>query len=188
MRTQISGLSYLHAPNVLEHYFIAISTHREVYSSIDIDLYESDLLSGESFVEFLGKNKGENSQKTLKDIRKLQEHQIKRYAISDKDELLAAYAQICEKVLMRVRNEAALVSVFTVFPDFEDAVKVSFIGFANFGDFDVLIGARKSTTGDYFFLQNWWETKYFVVVSGDCMYHCGALITFVIVPISRRAD
>ena len=174
-------------PHSLEHYLIAISTHREVYSSIDIGLCESDLLSGESFVEFLVKNKGGNSQKTLKDIRKLQEHQIKRHAIPDKDELPAAYAQICEKVFMRVRNEPALVSVFTVFPDFEDAIKIGSVGLPNFGDSDgkhsvVLIGAR------FFLLQNWWETKYFVEMSGDCMYQCGALITFVNVPISRRAD
>ena len=194
LRTQNSGLCYLHAPVVLEHYLIAISTNCGVYSSIDIGLYESDLLSGESLVEFLVKNRGGNSQKTLKDICKLQEHQTKRYAIPDKDELPEAYAQTCEKVFMRVSNEPALVSVFTVFPDFKDATKVSFVGLPNFGDSDekhsmVLIGARKSTSGDYFFLlQNWWDTKYFVEVSGDCMYHCGALITFVNVPISRRVD
>ena len=194
LRKQNSGLCHLHAPIVLEHYLIAISTHCEVCSSIDIGLYESDLLSGESLVELLVKNKSGNSQKTLKDICKLQEHQTKRYAMPDKDELPAAYAEICEKVFMRVRNEPALVSGFTVFPDFNDATKVSFVGLPNFGDSDekhsmVLIGARKSTTGDYFFLlQNWWDTKYFVEVSGDCMYHCGAVITFVNVPISRRAD
>ena len=118
MRTQNSDLCYLHAPVVLERYLIASG----VYSSIDIGLYESELLSGESLVEFLVKIRGGNSQKTLQDICMLQEHQIKRYAIPDKDELPEAYDQTCEKVFMRVSNEPAMVSVFTVFPDFKDAV------------------------------------------------------------------
>ena len=109
---------------------------------------------------------------------------------------------IYQRPMLRPARKFSCVSVmnlrwflcFTVFPDFMDATKVSFVGLPNFGDSDekhsmVLIGARKSTSGDYFFLlQNWWDTKYFVEVSGDCMYHCGAVITFVNVPISRRVD
>lgn len=43
----------------------------------------------------------------------------------------------------------------------------------------VLIGARKSSLGEYFFLlQNWWEGKYFIEVSGEYMHRCSAITTF----------
>ena len=51
----------------------------------------------------------------------------------------------------------------------------------------VLIGARKSSVGECFFLiQNWWEVKYFIEVSGDYMHRCLAIITFVKKDITRK--
>ena len=53
----------------------------------------------------------------------------------------------------------------------------------------VLIGARKTTSGDYFFLlQNWWEGRYFIEVSGEYLHHCQAEITFVKKAITRKRE
>ena len=53
----------------------------------------------------------------------------------------------------------------------------------------MLIGARKSATGEYFFqLQNWWEGKYFIEFSGEYMSHCDAMITFVKKAITRKLE
>ena len=53
----------------------------------------------------------------------------------------------------------------------------------------VLIGARKSASGEYFFLmQNWWEGRYFVEFSGEYMYHCDPKITFVDKEINRNLE
>ena len=53
----------------------------------------------------------------------------------------------------------------------------------------VLIGARKSSEGKYFFLlQNWWEGKFFIEVSGEYISHCNAEIIFVNIPITRKAE
>eukprot|EP01041_Mallomonas_annulata_P008127 gene8127-16682_t len=49
----------------------------------------------------------------------------------------------------------------------------------------ILIGARKTISGEYYFLlQNWWEVKYFIEVSSKYLFQCGATITFVNTPIN----
>ena len=53
----------------------------------------------------------------------------------------------------------------------------------------VLIGARKSSQGKYFFLlQNWWEGRYFIEVSGEYMHHCQAQITLVKKAITHNCN
>jgi hypothetical protein len=44
----------------------------------------------------------------------------------------------------------------------------------------VLVGMRKSISGDYYFLlQNWWRGRYFIEVSYDYLTFCQPRITFV---------
>jgi hypothetical protein len=44
----------------------------------------------------------------------------------------------------------------------------------------VLIGMRKTKTGQYYFLlQNWWESKPFVEVSSEYFAYCGGIVRFV---------
>jgi hypothetical protein len=44
----------------------------------------------------------------------------------------------------------------------------------------VLIGMRKTKTGQYYFLlQNWWESKPFVEVSSEYIAYCGGIVSFV---------
>jgi hypothetical protein len=53
----------------------------------------------------------------------------------------------------------------------------------------VLIGARKTSKGEYYFLlQNWWQGRCFIEVSGEYMHHCQAQITFVKKPITRKCE
>lgn len=52
----------------------------------------------------------------------------------------------------------------------------------------VLIGARKSNDNNFFLLQNWWDGRYFIEVSGEYMYHCHAKIIFVNKAITRKLD
>jgi hypothetical protein len=89
----------------------------------------------------------------------------------------------------------ALVSTFIVFDDF-CGTGVSYFGNPKRSDNTkrrlhsmVMIGARKNSAGDYFFLlQNWWERKYFIEVSGEYMFYCDPNITFVTKVITRKLE
>ncbi len=44
----------------------------------------------------------------------------------------------------------------------------------------LLIGGRKSDTGEFFFLlQNWWEKRFFIEVTAEYLYSSEAIISFV---------
>jgi hypothetical protein len=104
---------------------------------------------------------------------------------------------MCEEVFGRVASKPALISGFKVYSDFLAADRVSFSGIPE--PFDparspemhsmVLIGARKTLSGDYFFLlQNWWEGRYFIEVSGEYLYYSEAKITFVEKAVTRKFE
>lgn len=192
IRKQNSGLCYLHAPVVLEHYLIAISTDCENASMIDIGFYEANLLEGDQLKDFLLKDEGGGSVVTLRNICGLRLEDIDRKHIPHPTD--PAFVVVCEGILEKVANTPALVSNFTVYEEFSIADKFSYDGVPNehIGTTKlqrhamVLIGARKTVEQKYYFLlQNWWENKYFVEVSAEYMYHCEGSINFVRKPITR---
>ena len=115
--------------------------------------------------------------------------------IPDKNKYASHYAQVCEEILQNVSLKPALVSTFKVYDDFLESKEVSFSGKPKTNTKRpqmhsmVLIGARKSATGEYFFLlQNWWEGRYFIEFSGEYMSHCDPKITFVTKAITRKLE
>ena len=103
---------------------------------------------------------------------------------------------MCEEILQIVSLKPALVSTFKVYDDFLETKEVSFSGEPKTSDTKypqmhsmVLIGARKSTTREYFFLlHNWWEGRYFIEFFGEYVSHCDPKITFVKKAITRKLD
>ena len=196
VRKQNFGLCYLQAPVVLEHHLIAIASGCEHSSTIDIGKYQDFLLSGDKLLDFLLKDEGGNSQDALYEICDLNGDDTVKYVIPDIETFPDAYKQICEKLLIRVAEHPALVSTFRVFGDFYNSNLVSFSGRPdrkNPRSMDdthsmVLIGARKSEGSYFFLLQNWWDGRYFIEVSGEYMYHCEAKITFVNKAITRKLE
>ena len=200
IRKQKSGLCYLHAPVVLEHYLFAIATGGAHSSTYDIGKYEAHVLSGDHLVDFLLKDVGGSSQNTLNEICGLREADTKHFHIPDKEDD-SFYMTVCDMILDRVAQSPALVSTFRVYPDFRRTDTVSFSHIPLQGTQGtssssrvpmhsmVLIGGRKTVDGEYLFLlQNWWEGRYFVEVSGEYMHHCQAEITFVKKAITRRRE
>jgi hypothetical protein len=199
IRKQKSGLCYLHAPVVLEHYLIAIVTGGENSSTYDIGKYEAYMLSGEHLLNFILADKGGSSQDTLNELCGLtDDSDVKCYTIPAKEDRLL-YSVTCEIILECVALSPALISLFRVYPDFGQTNAVSFSGLpakqkmVALSDIArhsmVLIGARKTSEGEYFFLlQNWWEGRYFIEVSAEYMHHCGAQITFVKKGIIRKKE
>ena len=196
IRKQTSGLCYLHAPVVMEHYLIAIATAGENSSTYDIGKYEAHVLTGDCLVNFLLKDEGGSSQNTLKELCGLTEVDTKHFHIPDKEDDLI-YSNTCQIIFERVAQSPALISTFRVYPEFHQTDAVSFscipqqdVTMTRIPMHSmVLIGARKTTSGDYFFLlQNWWEGRYFIEVSGEYLHHCQAEITFVKKAITRKRE
>jgi hypothetical protein len=199
IRKQKSGLCYLHAPVVLEHYLIAIATGGKNSCTYDIGKYEAHVLSGEHLVNFILEDKGGSSRDTLNELCGLTKvDDVKCYTIPDKEDG-SLYSVTCQLILERVSLSPALISVFRVYPDFGQTSAVSFSGLpaqndnVSLSDVErhsmVLIGARKTSEGEYYFLlQNWWQGRYFIEVSGEYMHHCQAQITFVKKAITRKCE
>ena len=199
IRKQKSGLCYLHAPVVLEHYLIAIATGGKNSSTYDIGKYEAYVLSGAPLLKFILEDVGGSSRDALNELCGLTKiGDVKCYTIPDKEDK-SLYSATCQLILEQVAQSPALISIFRVYLDFGQTNAVSFSGQPaqnnNVAQSDVerhsmvLIGARKTSKGEYYFLlQNWWEGRYFIEVSGEYMHHCQAQITFVKKPITRKCE
>ena len=82
IRKQKSGLCYLHAPVILEHYLIAIATGGKNSSTYDIGKYVAYVLSGEHLVSFILEDKGSSSRDTLNGLCGLTKvHDVRCYII-----------------------------------------------------------------------------------------------------------
>ena len=117
IRKQNSGLCYLHAPVVYEHYLIAIATDCSNCGIINIGKYEDYLLTGDDLTNFLFQDKGGNSLETLDKICNLTDDDRVSFRIPDKKRYASHYAEVCEEILQNVSLKSALVSTFKVYDD-----------------------------------------------------------------------
>lgn len=196
-KQQNSGLCYLHGPVVLEHYLVSIASGCKINTSINVGKCGDFLLRGNKLEDFLFRDEGGSSEDTLSDICNVRSYDTDHIFIPDIVTFPDSYIEMCNAVLNYVADQPALVSKFNVHKDFQFSDLVSFSGspdtknevIKNAMHSMVLIGARKSLKGEYFFLlQNWWDGKYFVEVTGEYMYRCRASITFVTKPLTRRPE
>ena len=195
IRQQNSGVCYLHAVVVFEHYLSAIMSGGKVVSTYDVGKYEGHTLSGKLLENFLLRNEGGNALETLRSLWIMGPEDLLIQSIpSCKSAVPQSYALICEDILNRTKTQPALVSNIKI-KDILESADVKFTE-APRGIPErprhamVLIGARKTKDGEYFFLlQNWWKSRFFIEVSGDYLSHCDAKITFFLgTKIERRED
>ena len=194
IRKQNSGICILHAVIVLEHYLTAIYTEGKVVSTINLGKYENHTLFGDRLERFLLSNDGGNSLETLRTICRLGDNDLQTLTIPNKVDL-DAYNTICELILKRVAKMPALVSSFKASHILNEKAEVSFVDVPSETVAElprhamVLLGARRTHSGDYYFLlQNWWESQYFMEMSGEYLCHCQTKITFVTKPFARSDD
>ena len=196
VRKQTFGLCSLHAAVVLESYLIAVGTGCEKPLTIDVGRYRAQVSLGNTLEEFLLNKEGGDSLYTLSLLCTLKRNDIITYTIPDPQEDRESYDRQCAIIMNRVLDKPLLISSFRVHNYFHTSSKVSFSGIpetleeGNRRHSMLLIGARISAEGEYFFLlQNWWQDRYFIEVSGQYMHHCGATMTFVKKEITiRRPD
>jgi hypothetical protein len=177
-RCQLSGLCYIHAPEVLQHYLVSLTdkTHKGMIDMVKLirENFGADHLERHVFDDA-----GGSSLATLKAIL---EPGSECFSTRSSD-----FARCLE------RYGPGLVTSFGVHQDFHGAQAPSYDG-KPAGDFVghhamVLIGARQDGGGKRFFLlQNWWRQSQFVEVSEAYLKACGATVYFVETKQTRIPD
>jgi hypothetical protein len=176
-RLQRSGLCYMHAGVVVQHYLVAMSNDGEV-PMLNIAEYLKKYMSGDSLYEHIWNNKGGDSLGFLKKILKEKPRAggiVSRYFSevlrnNDLDRLLMRYGP-------------GLVSGFAVAEEFTRP------DWQHLGNYTVeeskgyhamvLVGYRVVDGKKRYLLQNWWESKPYVEVDVDYLRSSDASVHFV---------
>ena len=168
---QPSGLCYLHAPEVLQHYLV--SQHQPGVGMIDMTKMIRRLYSARKLERHIFDDEGGYSVGVLKWI-----------LVANSVTFSSGFDQITQNLQ---RYGPGLVDGFEVFSDFYHSALHSFDG-APHGDFIghhamVLIGSRTDANGkQWFLLQNWWKTSQFVEVTEAYLRASSATVHFVVTP------
>lgn len=167
-RHQLSGLCYIHAPEVLQHYLVSLSDPN--VGMIDMVKLVRESFDAKLLEQHVFDDAGGSSRAVLK-------------MILEKDsEIIASYADVYEQHLLQ--HGPGLVAGFAVYADFHAAQSMSYDGKPT-GNLVghhamVLIGARRDPSGKRFFLvQNWWKQSQFVELSEQYLKACDATVYFV---------
>jgi hypothetical protein len=182
-RQQNSGLCYMHAPVVLQHYLLSINNIRSEIELIDIPRYLAS--QKELLYKYLKFALSGSSENFLREIYAGDpSFKTNTYTLNPSD-----YHEILKHFLWRLQHQPALVSRFQVDQNFQNSQKTSFLDPTDFNGSSigshsmVLIGYRLVTGKDgdevIFLLQNWWEDRYFIEVSASYFAECGGSITLV---------
>eukprot|EP01041_Mallomonas_annulata_P000825 gene825-1605_t len=158
---------------------------------INIGLYEADNLEGEELKKFLIGDNGGDSKYTLKIICNKRANDLKPIVIPNIHD--SSHNSICDELIELLAQSPALVSMLCVYDDFHTSTAVRFEGQAEDGGQRkghhamVLVGARKTLDGRYYFLlMNWWRGRYFIEVPSEYLSSSEANVTFVTTPVTSR--
>lgn len=183
-RYQPSGLCYMHAPIVMQHYLVAMNT-RDPTPMLNMIKYIRQHMSPENLYSHIWANKGSSSVEFLIGILAPSEY------VGVK---LASRAPLESKYLAQCMLDfgPGLVSYFKVRPEFSQVDRWSHTGKAT-GQVRgrhamLLVGHRKVNGESRFLLQNWWENKPYVEVDLSYLISSGCSISFVMTPQTRMPD
>ena len=169
-RHQLSGLCYIHGPDVVQHYVVAENDPNA--GMIDISKLIRDTFSPTDFTSHIFNDEGGNSLAMLAKI------------LEPNSVVSSAYHPTMWSQSLK-QFGPALVSHFEVFEDFRNAATFAHHGSAMKANGSLgmhamaLVGARNEGGKEYFLLQNWWKGKQFVEVDGDYLKSCRATVSFI---------
>ena len=175
-RFQKSGLCYMHACVVLQHYLVAMNND-EVVPMLDMAKYLKKYMPSNSLYDHIWNNKGGDSLDFLKRILMekpgidgIASRQTDTLSNDDLDDLLKAYGP-------------GLVSGFCVTQDFT-GTDWKHLGKYKVETFQgrhamVLVGCRNVDGKKRYLLQNWWKPKPYVEVDVDYLLSSKATIHFI---------
>jgi hypothetical protein len=159
-RVQLSGLCYMHAPIVLQHYLVSMNTDEKV-KMLDMGRYLREHMSGEALYLHIWNDFGGSSAGFLRQILVQQPAPPVVSAISMKaSEWIDALKQYGPLLVSSVKVDATL----------HDKVTTTFDGVrgeAHGHHAMVLVGHRKQGDVDLFLLQNWWN---YMVWCAHCLF------------------
>eukprot|EP00760_Papus_ankaliazontas_P008271 PhM_4_TR13717/c1_g1_i1/m.29260 len=177
-RHQLSGLCYIHGPDVVQHYNVAMNTNERA-PMLDMTAFIKNHFSPTDLEYHIFDDKGGNSRAMLKSI--LQPGSV---VFASRSNFYAEHLK---------HYGPGLVSTFMVHEEFLP----SHGSFSHRGKPTttpvglhamVLVGARTEGGQDYFLLQNWWNEKQFVEVDADYLENCDATVSFVKTPQTSIPD
>lgn len=171
-RAQLSGLCYIHGPDMVQHYCVSMHTP-ESAGMIDISKMIRETFDAKELEKHIFDDVGGNSWIMLKRI------------LQPKSIVFASHITMYAEDLKQYGT--GLVSLFEVHPEFLDMHVHSHAGTPTTKHEGLhamaLIGARVDDTGKrWFLLQNWWKAKQFVEVDEEYMEAAGATVYFVKTP------
>ncbi|KAL0487668.1 cathepsin B-like cysteine proteinase [Acrasis kona] len=166
-RCQKSGLCYIHAPEVVQHYLVAINNKEA--GMIDMAKMIRMSFDKKTLEKHIFKDAGGDSRRMLLSIL-MPGSVVFGSDFSDALTCLKKYGP-------------GLIHQFTVFEDFYNSGKLSFdgkpcgevIGYHAM----VLIGVREENNKLWFLLQNWWPSVQFVEASEEYLNGCESSLIFV---------
>jgi hypothetical protein len=186
IRQQSSGLCYLNAVFVFEHYMVAILGGNPVTTTYDVGKYEAETLKGGKMVKFILTGKICSTQETLQTLCRISEDQLNIISLPlkpDKNKIM--FEEGCETILREVANQPAILAQVKATHMANSTDQVIFTEPPGPQPLEprhamVIVGARKDKKGEYYFLvQSWWENRYFLELSGRYLASCDARVIFL---------
>ena len=169
-RVQLSGLCYMHAPVILQHFLVAMFSD-DAIPMLDMAIYLKKHISAKLLERRIWDDEGGDSQTFLKNIL-VKTPTPMFLARSGTDELESYLKSFGPALISRFEVEEAF-----------DSVNWQHIGSmttASKGNHAmVLVGIRKEGDATRYLVQNWWKKKAFVEMDGEYLSACGAVVNFV---------
>ena len=217
IRLQKAGICYMHAVAVFQHYLWCLRTKPEGdnHKMLDISWYIREKFPNDKLKKFLTKGGGGSAVEFYCEVTGADFHEMRGASINllRKSTNAAMFQwrmdELCE--WFKNTNEPALVSGFKIEQDFIKTQNK----FVYDGEVDqqayyqygleckkphgirvlhsmVMLGLKKEEPSGkvWFLLQNFWASKYLVLVSGEYLASCGAVVTFAPenVPVDLKED
>lgn len=177
-RVQWSGLCYMHAPVVLQHYLVSMTSDGPI-PMLDMALYIRQHMNSYLLTSYIWEDIGGMSfdflhQILMPDPEPLFRHDLARHGLRDSREQLGpglVYQFEVEPAFMNTSIWQHLNRRARRVP--EERIRRHAM---------VLIGHRQVDGTDRYLLQNWWKSKPFVEVDASYLESCNAHIVFVKTP------
>ena len=198
IREQSAGLCFLNAVFVFEHYLTAILSKGTITTTYDVGKYQTKELHGEILEDFLLNGRLSSTLGVLKSLCSLGDDAFTTISLpSDLDLCKRQYEAFCELICQLVITRPGIISQMKATHLSESVEQIQFSDVpCSQLDYPrhamLLIGACKKADGEYYFLvQNWWQSRPFLELSGRYLAQCDAKITFLkptVTKLERREE
>jgi len=203
IRLQKTGICYMHAVAVFQHYLWCLRTKPEGdnHEMLDISWYIREKFPNDKLKNFITKGGGGSAVEFYCEVTGAELDVMRGETIhlqkksADEATFQRRMDEICD--LFKNTNEPALVSEFKIERDFKTPNKFVYddeVDQQAYYDYGleckkphggrvlhsmVMLGLKKEPSGKvWFLLQNFWASKYLVLASGEYLASCGAVVTF----------